>query len=307
MINEAIVLVISLAALAKFSDFTIKNAIRFSYLSGINQLAIGFIIIAVATSLPELTIAIISSIENQGILSMGNVFGANIANLALIFGLLSFFGFRMSKNDKTETNRILLLTIIIAIFILALQKIDLAFGLFLLIMFYISSRTIFKKGIMVRERRNGIKTIAIVKSLFYLLFSIAAVIISANFVVDSVVRLSSMVGIATAIFGATVVSIGTTIPEMSVAIAAIRRKNIELAVGDGMGSVITNITIVLGAATLINPISMNHVTTVALLCMVITSIIFMFLASRMKFGRKEGIALLLIYAAYLGIVVNFAS
>ncbi len=299
MAYEIVMLFIGLVLLVKFSNFTIKNAVRFSYLTGISKLTVGFVIIAVSTSIPEFVIAILSSLRGEGILSMGNVVGANVSNVALIFGVMALSGFSVRRKNIVDAQKIIIVTTVIALFILILGKIDYAFGIFALILFYLFSKMIVKEGVRAKEKIQGLKTTESIKSLAYLIASIAGVIVSSHIVVSSAISVSSILGIAESAIGATVIAIGTTMPELSVNLAALKSKNIDIAVGDSVGSIMTNITLVAGVAALINPITIGTVTTAALILLVAVNAIFFVLISRGTFRMRESFILLAAYALYL--------
>jgi len=306
MLFEILLLIIGLALLVKFSDYTIKNCVKLSKLTGISQIAIGFILIAVATSLPELTIAITSSVEGEGILSFGNLVGANISNLALIFGLVAISGFTISRKEFDEIADAIIVTSVIAIFLFFLGFADAVFGLFCLILFFMFSDIVMKSGIKIKNYKTNLKTPEIVKSIAFVLVSVAFVIIGAYITTNSALNLARIFGMAETAIGGTILAIGTTLPELSVGIAAIRKRNVDLAIGDGIGSIVTNLTLILGIASIIHPITFESVTNILLISLIVINIIFLFLARRLKFGKKEGIILILIYVVYLFVIFSSA-
>jgi cation:H+ antiporter len=95
-------------------------------------------------------------------------------------------------------------------------------------------------------------------------------------------------------------------PELSVGIAAIRRKNVDLAIGDGIGSVVSNITVILGTAAIINPIQIDMVAKVALVFLIFVSWMFVFIAREMGFDKKTGAMLLMMYAFYIIMMLRLA-
>src|SRR3989344_5170291 len=248
MLLQLALLIGSLLVLAKASDFTVKNAVKLSKFSGISQVVIGFILIAVATSLPELTIGVISSISGDGALSLGNIIGANIVNVALIFGLLSFIGFKMKKKDVEKTTFSVMLISIVGIFVIITGATDIVMGIFLLIIFYIFSKTMLKDGIKIKKMKDGRST---GRYALLTVLGIILIMLSAKAVTDSAIEIALSMSLSETLIGAAILSIGTTLPELSVGLAAVRRRNPELAVGDGIGSIVTNITLVVGVASII--------------------------------------------------------
>src|SRR3989338_6743175 len=120
MAFEIFMLILGLILLIKASDLTIRHAIALSHKTKISQMAIGFIFIAVVTSLPELAIAVSSSIMNEGLLSFGNLIGANVVNLTLIFGLMSLFGMKLTSKEADKSITVLIAATIVGIFLIVL-------------------------------------------------------------------------------------------------------------------------------------------------------------------------------------------
>lgn len=301
MLIEVLFLLAGLLLLVKASNITINRAAALSQLSGISQVAIGFIFIAIATSLPELAIGIISSVSGEGILSVGNLIGADIANLALVFGIMCFLGFNIGRIYSVRIEQALILTAGIGLFIIILGQIGIAFGVFCLLLFYLFSSSVMKEGV-VTPTEEGIKTIKIVEAAGMLLVSVSLVIISAYIVTTYAIQISMYLGVAESIIGATILAIGTTLPELSVNVSAIRKGNISLAIGDLIGSLVTNLTLILGLVAIINPLTIGYNIVFIAFFMIVTNILFFAMAKRMNFGYKQGIALLGIYATYLILV-----
>ena len=301
-------LIIGLAVLAKASDVAVMRTAKLSKLLGINKITAGFIFLAVSTSLPELTIAIFSSLRGEGLLSVGNLIGANIINMTLIIGLVAVFcAFSLKKKDSMLMEQAVVFSSIIAFFAIFLKKIDFIFGIFCIIIFYVFSKIMVKEGLKTDEKLNHeLRTPAVLKSIFFVLLAVAFIIISAKFVTDSAVEISSAFGLKESLIGATLLALGTTLPELSVGIAAIRRKDIKLAIGNSVGSVAANITLILGIAAIINPISLGTAEISLMWFLIASGLAFLFISSSGKFDRKRGIALISAFAIYLIYVMVIA-
>jgi cation:H+ antiporter len=213
---------------------------------------------------------------------------------------MAIFGLRLNNKDAEKSVIALLAATIIGVFVLVLGGVDFAFGIFLVIIFYAFSRMVMKEGVNIKnmdrkERVHGL----ISRYLVYLLISVFIVVLAANVVTDTAIILATQLGISEALIGATILAMGTTLPELSVGIAAVRRRNVELAVGNALGSVITNITLVLGVAAIINPIIIGMVSSTALVSMIIVNLIFLYFVSRRTFRAIEGILLWAMYVFYI--------
>lgn len=302
---DFLLLVAALLVLIKASGVTIEKAARLSKLTGISHFVIGFIFVALSTSLPELSIAVISAAAKENQLSLGNLAGANITLLTFVMGIMIFAGFAPKKKDFLELGQAVVITTLIALSLIALKVSNIAVGLFAIILFYVFSDTVAREGVDVGANNNkSLPIIAKVKAGAELSGAILLVVASAYVVTNSAVNISRTFGIAETILGATIISLGTTLPELSVNIAALRKNDIGLAVGDTIGSVVTNLTLILGISSIINPISIGATESFVLGFFVATSLLFLLLATRLRFDRVAGGALIGLYVTYLALMAG---
>ncbi|MBI2076608.1 MAG: sodium:calcium antiporter [Candidatus Aenigmarchaeota archaeon] len=290
-------LMLSLLVLVKFSNVTVDSAARLSKVSGISPTIIGFIFIGISTSLPELAIALASSLQGEGQLSLGNLIGANIYNLTLILGLMSFVGFSTTKILSSQMKYAAFMTTLIAAFLIYTRISGFVFGLFLLALFYMFAASIKKVSIPYRKKSENVS-----KNILKLIFAVSAVVISARVATDSSVLVAASLGLSEAMIGASLLALGTTLPEMSVNIAAVRKRNIALAVGDTVGTIMANLALVAGVASMINPITITSDITGLLIMLMSANAIFFYLARKMQFGFRQGSLLLSAFAIYLLVV-----
>lgn len=310
-IMELLTLIVSVAVLAKSSSLVVDNASRLAKFFGVGQLAIGMLLVAVSTSLPELSVSVVSSAAGEGAIAAGNVFGSNIANILLILGAGAFlFGFRVSRDVLVDVALVLLMTTLISAYIIMHSDIfGNALGTFegvalLLIAGWYSLSILRKKRVDEGEKAEKVTKQQGFQSFLIFGAGIVVVIISASFVVDSAVKLADMLSLSKSFIGATLIAIGTSLPELSIDLQAIRKKQYSLALGDAIGSNMINLTLVLGVAAAINPIIVRlDVFIAALLFAVVANIVFFYFAVVKKaFGRKEGITMGLIYVLYIVII-----
>ncbi len=307
VVVEAITLLISLVILAKSSSLVVEKALVLSRFFGISQLAVGFLLISVSTSLPELSVSIISSTVGEGALAAGNVFGSNIANILLVLGIGAFlYGFKVNKLSLKDIALVLVVTTIISAYMIFAgtvnrQVLGIVEGLILLLLFlgyawYVLSNKVQSENgeavISKREALNG-----------FLFFAagIIVVLVSAGLVVESGIKIARLFNLAESFIGATFIAIGTSLPELSIDLQAIRKKHYGMALGDAIGSNMVNLTLVLGAAAIINPITVTlPIFIAALLFAIVSNVILLYVASVKKWvGRTTGVAFLLLYLVYL--------
>jgi cation:H+ antiporter len=274
----------------------------------ISQVAIGCLLIAIATSLPELSVSVVSSTLGEGALAAGNVFGSNIANVLLVLGLGAFFfGLRINRSSLRDIGLILLLTTIISVYIVfnsSLGRAALGFweGAVLLGIFLVYGwRMARTRKMNDSENRREVTKHEALKAFLLFGVGIVVVMISSGFVVESAVDLARLAGVAESFIGATVIAIGTSLPELSVDIQAIRKRRFGLALGDAIGSNMINITLVLGTAAVINPIMVSIPVFIAALLFAVVANMALMYAGAVDRGisRPGGAMFLLLYVVYV--------
>ncbi|MFH1784842.1 MAG: sodium:calcium antiporter [Candidatus Micrarchaeota archaeon] len=311
MIQETIILIISIAILARSSSAVIDSAAKLANYFRVSQVAIGFILLAVATSLPELSVSIISSVSGQGAISAGNVFGSNITNILLILGLGAFiYKLKIHASSLKDIAIVLLLTTVISVYIVfnsyVQQKVlGLFEGIALLTIFGVYVwHTLKKKPVADGKEEKLVKKEEAFHAFIIFSIGVLFVMISSGFVVDSAVKLARIAGIAESFIGATIIALGTSLPELTIDLQAIRKKHYGLAIGDAIGSNMANLTLVLGTASVINPIEVQlPIFMVALLFAVVANTLFFYVAAVNKGIKKLGGAVfILIYLVYIATI-----
>jgi cation:H+ antiporter len=297
---QFILLFISLAVLARASHFVIDSSSKIASVTGLGELVTGFIILAIASSIPEIAVAISSILsENIGI-SLGDIFGSNTADICLVVGLMSLLSpIVIFKRTVKKISTMLFLTCSISLLLLTGIYLPRIVGLILILTFFffcwysVKERLILQKT---KKRREKIR----IQTILILFLALSVVLISSRLVVDSAARAATILGISEAVIGATIIGLGTTLPEIAVGITAVRKGHIGLALGDVGGSVITTVTLILGLILLISPIAVDLTIFSTLIgFMVLSSILLWVFFGRGKLGRVEGIILLSIYVLFI--------
>ena len=315
VVAELFVLAFSLYVLYRSSETVINSAVDLSRFFNVSQVAIGFVLVAFATSLPELSVSVISSSAGEGALSAGNVFGSNITNILVILGIGAYFyGLKISHSNLKEIGLVLLLTTLISIYIIynsTVQNKALTFfeGLALLSIFGIYIYYVLKqKRFSKCENCNMTKRQALEAFLAFCI-GILLLVVSSSFVVDSAVKIAVSLGIAESFIGATVIALGTSLPELSVALVSLRKKQYGLVLGNVIGSNMANLTFVLGVAAIINPIEVKLLVFLAalLFAVVANSLLFYVAAINKGIGRLGGALFLLIFVLYLVVIFGLQA
>jgi cation:H+ antiporter len=309
ILTEFLVLIASIAVLAKASAVVVEKCANLSAFFKISTFAIGFILLSVSTSLPELSVSVLSSTSGHGALAAGNVFGSNIANILLILGIGALlYGLKISRTELMDIGIILALTTFVSAYIIysaSISQNPLSYpeGIVLLSLFGLYAYNISKRS-KIEGRKEKIGKKEALYSFLLFFAGVIVVLVSSGFVVESATKIAGSLGLAESFIGATLVAIGTSLPELSIDLQAIRKKEYGIALGDAIGSNMTNITLVLGSAAVINPIIINlPVLIIALLFAIAANMLLLYAAAMdRRLDRNGGIVFLGTYAAYLIVI-----
>lgn len=291
--------IIACIALITSSIFLVKSLSKISKILGISEFYAAFVIMAIATSIPELFIGISSAFSNNPQLSLGNIIGANILDLTLIIGIIIIAGNNINiENKKIKQDTYIMIASIILLTTLylignELSKID---GIILLSFFTIHLIRVFKKKEKDKTKNNNnIKK----KSLWLLIFllSLVFLFISSHFVVESATNIAEELNIPKILIGLFLISFATTLPELTFGLSAIKLHHKQMALGDQIGTVIINTTMIIGIVSLLSPIKVNFTYFItSILFLTVISLFWFFIVSKKKQLSKDiGITLIILY------------
>jgi cation:H+ antiporter len=305
--------------LIKSADLTIEALKSLAKRLGAGTFAISAIILAMATSLPELFVGITAAIEGAPSLSLGNVLGANIANLSLVAGLAGLISGGVFIHEKVVTKEILLAigAAVLPIFLLldgTLSRVD---GLILLSVYFAYTTSFFKprfleigkytlggRYILRFVRHLGEVEQKADKTLGHLFVGIAALLFSANFIVEFATDFARASGISVFVIGVILISLGTTLPEVIVSIESLKKSQPGVFFGNILGSLIVNSTLILGVVSVISPIQDGNLGDylIALVTLGITLLLFwLFTRTKNRLERWEALTLLMVYAIFAAV------
>ena len=304
------ILAASLILIMLISDRLIRYVLVLSKALGLSEMAAGFILLSITTSLPELSVSTVASLAGEGGLSVGNVLGSNIANLTIILGLailLSRKEIKVGGQSQKELVQFLFISSIIPLFIVQRGSLGTVLGVVLLTLFAYFGVTISRKT----ESKNGEEpepkpqpqkpeeNLAFVMVKF--MIGIALVIILSNFAVDSSTDIAGFIGLPTSIIGATIIGLGTSLPELATTIQALKQGLFNMALGGLLGSCITNITLVLGVSSLFSVSEVNIVAVQSIMFYVLLSSlsVWYLVGSSERLTKKHAVFLCLIYVVFI--------
>ena len=289
-------------------DWLVNGGVALARRFRISTLVIGMTIVAFGTSAPELLVSTISAIKGSAGIAMGNVIGSNIANIGLILGLTALICPIETDNRKVVRHGSIMIVASLLLLVFALYSgISRIEGLTLFACLILFTTLSIRKGRTLNEEadiddQEG-KPMTILAATGLIALSCVMLAFGADILVDGATTLASAMGVSDKVIGLTIVALGTSLPELAASVAAAVKKQMDISIGNIIGSNIFNILCVLGVSTSIKPISLEFSDYVSdfIWMMGFSVFIIIFTSMRKKkgrLGRTAGILFLLAYAIY---------
>jgi cation:H+ antiporter len=284
-------------------------AVALSLKISIPKIVIGMTVVSFATSAPELIVSIKSALKGYPDLALGNVVGSNIANLAFVLGVILIISpIRVTKSFyKTDWPIMMIATLLFYSFLQADGYLSQVEGgiLFVLLLIFLIYLLFFQKKAVIEEKVEIDEKEMLLTQLTFTFFAGGFFLwLGSEVLVNSAVSLATSLGVSERIISISVVSIGTSIPELSASIIAIINKEKAISIGNLIGSNIFNILAVMGITAMIHPISVmdRAILDIDFFWMIGVSLLIfplVFIPKKMRLGRLEGFCLLIIYGLFL--------
>lgn len=302
-------IVLGLILLIKGGDWLLDAAVGLSLRLNIPKIVIGMTVVSFATSAPELIVSINAATEGYADLALGNVLGSNIANLALVLGVVVL----ISPIDVTPTfykvdaPMMLLASFLFYVFSLTGNTLDPLEGgfLFILLIVFLIYLLFFQKKAVIEEDHIPDQVVSSpFQILMYLWIGGFCLWLGSEVLIKGAIGLATIMGISERVISISIVSIGTSIPELSASLIAIINKEKAISLGNLIGSNIFNILAVMGITAMITPIQIQDLKLLEIdfIWMVLISVlvfVLVFIPSKMRLGRWEGAILLSLYSLFL--------
>jgi len=313
---ELLLLLVGFVALVFGADKLVDGASSLAARIGIPNIVIGLTIVSLGTSAPELVVNLFASANANTEMVLGNVLGSNIFNVLGILGICAMIKPLVVKRNTTWIEIPLSFLAGVAVLVLAndvvldgapSNMITRSEGIILLLflsIFLVYNLMLAKKG-MIGEKVETHRYTYLMAS-FFVIAGLAGLVIGGRLIVTNAVILAQSFGLSERIIGLTIVSIGTSLPELATSIIAVRKNNVDIAIGNVVGSNIFNIFLVLGASTIINPVQVNPNSMFDMVLNIVAGallFLFIFTGKGNQLVRWEGIGLFLLYVGYMCLLV----
>ncbi len=310
-----ILLTIGLALLVKGADYLIDGSTSLAKRFKVPSLIIGLTVVALGTSLPEFVINIVSALQGTTQVAFGNVIGSNIANTLLVLGVAAMI--RPLKIAHSTVWREIPFSLLAALILLTISNIPSASGprpssltridgvillFFLAIFIYYLYDTASKNRSNLVDEQADIELLSSRKTALYIIVGIIGLYVGGNLTVSGAVSIARGVGASEFLISATVIALGTSLPELITSVRAALRKDSDLAVGNVIGSNVLNIFLVLGTTAVITPVELPRGINIDFTFLISSSLIlfiFMFIGQRHMLKKWQGTLFLLGYTGYI--------
>lgn len=315
---DILLLILGFVALIFGAEKLVDAASGLASKFGIPNIVIGLTIVAFGTSAPELVVNVIAAVNENTEMVLGNVLGSNIFNVLGILGISAIIYPLAVKSNTTWYE--IPLSLLAALVVLVISA-DVFLGestqntisrsdAILLLLFF-AIFLVYNVAVSKNEKSNEETEVKIQKTgtaVIFILIGLAGLIIGGQLIVQSATSIAQLLGLSERIIGLTIVSIGTSLPELATSIVAVRKKNVDIAIGNVVGSNIFNIFFVLGVSAVVTPVIVASASFIDITMNIFAGILlflFVFTGKYRSIDRWEGVVLISLYIGYLIYLIGF--
>lgn len=302
MLLYLLIFVLFCAILIKSSSYAVRSIAHLSRAMRLTEFVTSFIVVALVSALPETLISVLSAIDGAPAIGIGTLLGSNIADLTLILGLVALVGGQIRIHSSIVKKDLWFVILTMLPIFLALDgllsRIDAAILLIAGITFI--AVLLKERGYFHKPYQDGNHAL---KQLIIFILSIGAMLVSAHYIVYSAEQLALGIGVPPLIIGLVLIALGTTLPEFSFSLQSVRKGHSALAIGDLLGVVVVDATIIIGITAMITPVVLDHAFVILIgtftAFAALAALIFM--RTDATVTKNEGLALVLFYVAFVAV------
>jgi cation:H+ antiporter len=300
---DIVYILVGFVLLIKGGDFLVEGAVSIAKRANLSPMVIGLTIVGFGTSSPELLVSIQAALSGSSGIAIGNVVGSNIANIALILGIAAIVKACTAKKKTLKVDMPFML-LVTALFVTIAMSGTISRLAGILGFLLLCSFTIWEIKTNQTEENNeddNEPPMAVWKAIIVIILSFAALVYGSDKLVEGASDIARMLGVSDRVIGLTIVAVGTSLPELFSSVAAARKGQTDMAIGNVVGSAIFNLLCVVGISAAISPIyNTNDGFLTDYICMVaLSGLLWFFLSTKKTLERWEGIVLVTIYVGYI--------
>ena len=298
-------LIIGLSILVLGAEIVIRGSVSFGRKLNISLFAIGVVIVAGGTSLPELASSINAVLNNHADLALGAVVGSNIANLILVMAATTII-LPISNITKNQINQALInIALGLVLILMNFLYFNFIFGIFSVILLTFIMYTQVKKKSLNLEEINK-SEYSIFLSVFLIIIGVTFLIYGSDLLISSSINIASNFNVSETVIGLSIIALGTSLPELAVGVISALKKKVDFALGNILGSNIYNVLGVLGISSFFGTFEMPNVLAKQdlIFMLLITFIILAFMFFAKKIGRAYGCVGFILYISYIYYILS---
>ena len=315
MFLAVFLLIIGLVMLVFGGEYLVKGSASLAKKWGVSTLVVGLTVVAFGTSMPELVVNVFSALRGATDIAIGNIIGSNIANILLILGVSALI-LPLAVKESTTWKEIPFA--VLAGWMVLFMGNDILFdglheniltrtdGLALLAVFMIFLYYVFNLAKNGKAEKEEIQVFGWTKSTLFVVLGLVLLFFGGKLLVENAIILARLAGMSEALIGLTIVAVGTSLPELVTSAVAAYHKHADIAVGNIVGSNIFNIFWILGLTSIIKPLPFGSGMNFDILAEIIVTLIlflFLFVGSKKKIDRWQGVSFLVLYFAYVAFLI----
>nr|MBE6190748.1 calcium/sodium antiporter [Rikenellaceae bacterium] len=312
---DILLLIVGLTLILGGANYLTDGASALAQRLRMPEFLIGLTIVAIGTSMPEMVVSVLSAINGQPDMAIGNVVGSNIFNVLLILGMCAMVRPIAFTKSNIRFDIPFGVAASLLLFILALDtligtgttdSISRLDGAFMLLLYIALMVYTIRTAERPKEQPSDKKQMAVWLMIVMIVGGLCGLIFGGNLFLDSATNIARSLGVSESVIAITLVAGGTSLPELAASLVSLIKGKADMALGNVIGSNIANILLILGLSALINPLTMGGITPRDLLMVMTTSVLLFvsaFTFRRHELDRTEGILFILLYAGYIYLLV----
>lgn len=312
-----VALLVGFVFLVKGADFFVEGSSSVAKRFHVPSIIIGLTIVAMGTSLPEAAVSISASMQNANSLAISNAVGSNIFNMMVVIGVcavLTPVAVQKQTLVKDFPFSVVCALVLLGLGVwgMTLGRVD---GIVLLVLFAVFIGVLIRQALKANrsgkaqanesiEAAEEIEVLPMWKNILFIVGGGAAIVLGGDVVVESSRNIAVACGMSETLVGLTVVSIGTSLPELVTSFVAAKKNEVDMALGNAIGSNVFNILFVLGLAATISPIGFitENIIDIVILC-AFSFVVWLMAWTKRRLDKGEGLIMVLLYAAYVAYII----
>lgn len=307
MLIHLLILIAGLALLYFGSSILVEGAVSTAVMYAVRPVVVGLTIVSFATSAPELLVSLVAAVKGSGGISLGNILGSNVINIALVLGASALIRPVAIKQQvvRIEIPYMVLISVIFWVLCMDgnINRFDGGILIVLLIIF-LAYGLLTANDKSDQKGARPVRTSAkILKNIFYIIVGIVMLALGANFVVKEAIGMAQVIGLSQTFIGISVVALGTSLPELATSVVAAARGESDISVGNVVGSNLFNICLVMGVVGLFNPMQVEpglhwfEFPFMIFISLTLAGIAYL----NQGVGKKGGISFIVLFFIFIGV------